>query len=60
MAVRRTRSASGLSSLLLMVAAAAADAGSAVASGRPRVIVTSDGEIDDECSLVRFVPYANE
>jgi cellulose-binding protein len=26
----------------------------------PRVIVTSDGEIDDECSLVRFLLYANE
>ena len=33
---------------------------SAGASGRPRVIVTSDGEIDDECSLVRFLLYANE
>ncbi|MFN3148859.1 DUF1593 domain-containing protein [Bremerella sp.] len=29
-------------------------------SVRPRVIVTSDGEIDDECSLVRFLLYANE
>ena len=28
--------------------------------GRTRVIVTSDGEIDDECSLVRFMLYANE
>ncbi len=26
----------------------------------PRVIVTSDGEIDDECSMVRFLLYANE
>ena len=26
----------------------------------PRVIVTSDGEIDDECSLVRFLLYTNE
>lgn len=25
-----------------------------------RVIVTSDGEIDDECSIVRFLLYANE
>jgi len=31
-----------------------------VASEKPRVIVTSDGEIDDECSLVRFLLYANE
>ena len=28
--------------------------------GRPRVIATSDGEIDDECSMVRFLMYANE
>ncbi len=27
---------------------------------KPRVIVTSDGEIDDECSMVRFLMYANE
>ena len=27
---------------------------------RPRVIVTSDGEVDDECSIVRFLLYANE
>lgn len=31
-----------------------------VAAQRPRVIVTSDGEIDDECSMVRFLLYANE
>ena len=29
-------------------------------NGRPRVIATSDGEIDDECSMVRFLLYANE
>lgn len=29
-------------------------------SQRTRVIVTSDGEIDDECSMVRFLLYANE
>lgn len=27
---------------------------------RPRILVTSDGEIDDECSLVRFLLYSNE
>ncbi len=27
---------------------------------KPRVIVTSDGEIDDQCSLVRFLLYSNE
>jgi hypothetical protein len=32
----------------------------AIADEKPRVIVTSDGEIDDECSLVRFLLYANE
>lgn len=34
--------------------------GAVSASDKPRVIVTSDGEIDDECSLVRFLLYANE
>jgi len=28
--------------------------------GRPRVIATTDGEIDDQCSMVRFLLYANE
>lgn len=27
---------------------------------RPRILVTSDGEIDDQCSLVRFLLYTNE
>jgi len=27
---------------------------------RTRIIVTSDGEVDDECSLVRLLLYANE
>lgn len=27
---------------------------------KPRIIVTSDGEIDDRCSMVRFLLYANE
>lgn len=29
-------------------------------SDRLRVIVTSDGEVDDECSMVRFLLYSNE
>jgi hypothetical protein len=29
-------------------------------SSKPRVIITSDGEIDDECSMVRCLLYANE
>lgn len=32
----------------------------ALAADKPRVLVTSDGEIDDQCSLVRFLLYANE
>ena len=31
-----------------------------MATEKPRIIVTSDGEIDDECSLVRFLLYTNE
>jgi len=27
---------------------------------KPRIIVTSDGEIDDQCSIIRFLLYANE
>ena len=30
------------------------------ADARPRVIATTDGEIDDRCSMVRFLLYANE
>lgn len=30
------------------------------AESKARLIVTSDGEIDDECSMVRFLLYANE
>ena len=29
-------------------------------SQKPRIIVTSDGEIDDQCSMIRFLLYANE
>lgn len=31
-----------------------------MASDKPRVILTTDGEIDDECSMVRFLLYTNE
>ena len=37
-----------------------ADYGTLTAADKPRVIVTTDGEIDDECSMVRFLLYANE
>jgi hypothetical protein len=47
--------------LILLLLTAALGVGSPLnASDRPRVIVTSDGEIDDECSMVRFLLYANE
>ena len=29
-------------------------------AAKTRVLVTSDGEIDDECSMVRFLLYTNE
>lgn len=29
-------------------------------SDKPRVVVTSDGEIDDQCSMIRFMLYTNE
>lgn len=35
-------------------------AGAASTTDKPRVLVTSDGEIDDECSLVRFLLYTND
>jgi hypothetical protein len=30
------------------------------AGARPRIIATTDGEIDDRCSMIRFLLYANE
>ena len=36
------------------------ESSSLLASDKPRVIGTTDGEIDDECSMVRFLLYANE
>jgi len=38
----------------------AAPATKAGASPKTRVIVTSDGEIDDQCSMIRFLLYVNE
>lgn len=34
--------------------------GGAFADAKPRIIATTDGEIDDRCSMVRFLLYANE
>jgi len=33
---------------------------SPVVLAKPRVIVTTDGEVDDRCSMIRFLLYANE
>lgn len=30
------------------------------AGSRPRIVATTDGEIDDRCSMIRFLMYANE
>jgi hypothetical protein len=46
--------------LLLAAAALGVASSSATASDKPRVIVTTDGEIDDRCSMVRFLLYTNE
>jgi len=46
--------------LFLLAAMALGQSGTTMASDKPRVIVTSDGEIDDECSMVRFLLYTNE
>ena len=46
--------------LLLLLACALGGFSTLAASDKPRVLVTTDGEIDDECSLVRFLLYANE
>jgi hypothetical protein len=46
--------------LLLLATMAPGPFSTSVAAEKPRVIVTSDGEIDDECSMVRFLLYAND
>lgn len=46
--------------LLLLFATILGASAMLAAADRPRVLVTSDGEIDDECSLVRFLLYTNE
>lgn len=44
----------------LLIVSALFPFSAASGSEKPRMIVTSDGEIDDQCSLVRFLLYANE
>ena len=52
-----------LGALLLLLSGAALEAADAVESqsgAKPRVIVTTDGEVDDMDSFIRFLLYANE
>ncbi len=46
--------------IVLLVVIPLSGSSNHAASAKPRVIVTSDGEIDDECSIVRFLLYTNE
>ncbi len=46
--------------LTLLVAFSIVACSDLSAPERPRVIVTSDGEIDDQCSMIRFLLYSNE
>ena len=46
--------------LALSLASSCGKPSGQMARERPRVIVTTDGEVDDECSLVRFLLYCNE
>ena len=45
---------------LLCIATVSAAAGAVAAEERPRVLVTTDGEADDRCSMVRFLLSSNE
>lgn len=63
---RRSRTAIGICLALVIATIALFSEGAnaqippAQAKARPRVIATTDGEIDDRCSMVRFLMYANE
>jgi len=46
--------------MLVGVCASVLSCRPANATDRPRIIATTDGEIDDRCSMVRFLLYANE
>jgi len=45
---------------LLLACAAMGQVNNALAGEKPRIVATTDGEIDDRCSMVRFLLYANE
>ncbi|MGB5334489.1 MAG: DUF1593 domain-containing protein, partial [Woeseiaceae bacterium] len=55
-----TATVTSVSAIVLSATMVLGQDDSLMASDKPRVIVTTDGEIDDECSMVRFLLYANE
>ncbi len=46
--------------LVLLASTAVGQTANLIGAERPRLIVTTDGEIDDRCSMVRFLLYTNE
>jgi len=48
------------SGIVVHAFASSPDPSSPPVDSRARVIVTTDGEVDDRCSMVRFLLYANE
>ncbi|SOE21127.1 Protein of unknown function [Spirosomataceae bacterium TFI 002] len=46
--------------LILLIVGSISSIAQSSNEAKTRVIITSDGEIDDECSMVRFLLYANE
>jgi len=46
--------------IMAMVSICCMFAAEALGDGKPRVIATTDGEVDDRKSMVRFLMYANE
>ena len=57
-----TRHLGVITTAACLISATRADAPKAAkdTNFRPRIIATTDGEIDDQCSMVRFLLYANE
>ena len=56
----RIRLFAAISALMVFCLPACTQHETPAVSQRPRVIATTDGEVDDECSLVRFLLYCNE
>lgn len=56
----RTRNLPGCLAASLLAFGFAALAEASEKPDKPRVIATTDGEVDDRCSMVRFLLYANE